>query len=97
MSASLNEEVNEWRDFNINIRVKKSQRDLINRAADILGKTRTDFILESVEKTAQEVLMDRRFFGLDDDKFDEFVALLDEPPVYYKEMNELLTKKAAWE
>jgi uncharacterized protein (DUF1778 family) len=97
MSASLYEEVNEWRDFNINIRVKKSQHDLINRAADILGKTRTDFIIESVEKTAQDVLIDRRFFGLDENKFDEFVALLDEAPVYSKEMNELLTKKAPWE
>jgi uncharacterized protein (DUF1778 family) len=89
--------VNEGRDVNINIRVKKSQRDLIDRAAEVQGKTRTDFILDSVQKTAQEVLLDRRFFGLDDDKFDRFVAILDEPPVGYAEMHELLTQKAPWE
>jgi uncharacterized protein (DUF1778 family) len=98
MTVSLDDGlVNEGRDVNINIRVKKSQRDLIDRAAEVQGKTRTDFILDSAQKTAQEVLLDRRFFGLDDDQFDRFVAMLDEPPIYYEEMHELLTKKAPWE
>ena len=66
MYASVEEGLeNETRNVTINIRAKKNQRDLIDRAADLQGKSRSEFMLDSAQKTAQDVLLDQRFFGLD--------------------------------
>ena len=64
MYASVEEGLeNETRNVTINIRAKKNQRDLIDRAADLQGKSRSEFMLDSAQKTAQDVLLDQRFFG----------------------------------
>nr|WP_295614130.1 DUF1778 domain-containing protein [Chamaesiphon sp. GL140_3_metabinner_50] len=48
MYASVNEGLtNDIRDVTINIRAKKNQRDLIDRAAELQGKSRSEFMLES--------------------------------------------------
>jgi uncharacterized protein (DUF1778 family) len=46
----------------INIRAKKNQRDLIDRAAELQGKSRSEFMLESAQKIAQDVLLDPTIF-----------------------------------
>jgi uncharacterized protein (DUF1778 family) len=98
MPASVDEGLaNETRDVTINIRAKKNQRDLIDRAAELQGKSRSEFMLESAQKTAQDVLLDQRFFGLDEAKFQQFVELLDEPPTYDEQLHKLLTTKAPWD
>jgi uncharacterized protein (DUF1778 family) len=98
MYASVDEGLaNETRDVTINIRAKKNQRDLIDRAAELQGKSRSEFMLESAQKTAQDVLLDQRFFGLDEAKFRQFVELLDEPPTHHEQLHKLLTNKAPWD
>jgi hypothetical protein len=42
------------RDININIRAKRTQRDLIDQAAEMLGKSRSDFMLETACREAEE-------------------------------------------
>ncbi len=46
----------------LNIRIKPATRNLIDRAAELLGKTRTDFVLEASESRAEEVVLDRTVF-----------------------------------
>ncbi len=43
------------RDININIRAKRLQRDLIDQAAGLLGKTRSDFIFCVSSKRIQSI------------------------------------------
>ena len=70
MSTSAFEEtVSQNRDVTINIRAKQTQRDLVDRAAEIEGKSRSEFMLETAYQKAQEVLLDRSFFVLDELKF----------------------------
>jgi uncharacterized protein (DUF1778 family) len=88
---------NETRNVKINIRAKKHQRDLIDRAAELQGKSRSEFMLDSAQKSAQDVLLDRRLFVLDDIQFQQFVELLDEPPTHHERLHELLTSKAPWD
>ena len=38
---------NATRDVSINIRARNAQRDLIDRAAEAIGKNRSDFMLEA--------------------------------------------------
>jgi len=45
----------------LNMRIKPATRNLIDRAAELLGKTRTDFMLEASERRAEEVLLDRSY------------------------------------
>lgn len=80
----------------INLRALPEQRDLIDHAADLLGKNRSDFMLEAACERAQSVLLDQAFFALDDAKFKQFVDLLDAPPASNDGLERLLALKAPW-
>jgi uncharacterized protein (DUF1778 family) len=85
------------RDVNINLRASQKQRSLIDRAAAALGKNRSDFMLEASCREAESVLLDRRYFALDADRFKEFTAMLDEPPASNPRLRRLLSEKSPWE
>ncbi|MDJ0675384.1 MAG: DUF1778 domain-containing protein [Calothrix sp. MO_167.B42] len=81
----------------INIRVQQKQRDLIDAAASILGKTRSDFMLEVACQEAQNVILDNTFFALDNEKYQEFLAILDSPPKADEKLHKFLTAKSPWD
>jgi len=81
----------------INLRVTRHDRDLIDRAADALGKNRTEFMLEATRRAAEDALLDRTLFRLDSERFEAFQAALDAPANPPKALRELMTKKAPWE
>src|SRR2546426_494441 len=54
------------RDVAINLRANRRQRALIDRAAEALGKNRSDFMLEAACREANTVLVDRRFLLIDE-------------------------------
>ena len=67
----------------INLRIEAQTRQLIDDAATALGKTRTEFMVESARASAIDVLLDRRLFVLGDADYDAFVdALGDAPDVH---------------
>ena len=80
----------------INLRVLPEERDLIDHAAKLLGKNRSDFMLESACDRARTVLLDQVFFRLDTDKFEQFTALLDAPPSQNPGLERLLAVKVPW-
>ena len=49
------------RDAAINLRALPEQRDLIDHAARLLGKNRSDFMLEVACERAQAVVLDQVF------------------------------------
>jgi len=49
----------------LNLRIKPGDRSLIDRAAEGVGKTRTDFVLDAARRAAEEALLDRVFFNVD--------------------------------
>lgn len=84
------------RDAAINLRALPQQRDLIDQAAQLLGKNRSDFMLEAACDKAQGVLLDQVFFSLDDAKFKKFTDLLDAPIQANAGLERLLAIKAPW-
>ncbi len=64
----------------INLRTDEARRTLIDRAAEALGKDRTEFMLDAATREAQSVLLDRRLFHLDEAAFRRFAKALDAPP-----------------
>ena len=81
----------------INLRASEASRALIDRAAAAVGKDRTQFMLEAATREAQSVLLDRRFFQLDEDAFRRFQEALEAPPADNPHLRKLLAKQAPWE
>lgn len=63
----------------INLRAMPEQRDLIDHAAALLGKNRSDFMLEVACEQARSIVLDQTFFALDSEKYKQFTELLDAP------------------
>jgi uncharacterized protein (DUF1778 family) len=81
----------------INLRVTRSQKALIDRAASALGRNRSDFMLQAACQEAESVLLDRRYFVLPEAEFKRFTAMLDKPPASNPRLERLLRTKAPWD
>jgi uncharacterized protein (DUF1778 family) len=81
----------------INLRADRRKRALIDRAAERLGKNRSEFMLDAACREAMTVLLDQRFFLLDARAYKKFTAALDRPPSKNTKLRRLLMSKAAWE
>jgi len=81
----------------INIRAKARQRDLIDRAAERLGRSRSDFMLEAACQAAEDVLLDQTYFSVDAGTFAAFKAMLDQPLPPTDQLRRLIRTKAPWD
>lgn len=81
----------------INLRIESHTRQLIDDAAAILGKTRTEFMVDSARRQAIDVLLDQRLFVLDSERYDAFVRALDNPPASGPKLRSLLRRVPAWQ
>ena len=89
----------ESRNAPINLRAQPTQRQLIDKAASLMGKSRSDFMLEVACREAMDVLLDQRLFLLNEEQFQAFESALSTPlPADKQEcIQKLLDKKAPWE
>jgi uncharacterized protein (DUF1778 family) len=85
------------RSDNINIRVTPETLGLIDRAARVAGKTRTDFILDTVKQAAEDTILDQRVFILDEAQWNAFVAMLDAPPRPNERLMAPMARRPSWE
>ena len=81
----------------ISLRATAAQKSVIDRAARIKGKSRTEFMLEAATGAAEDAICDQRLIQLDDADYRAFVRMLDEPAEPGPELARLMTKKALWE
>jgi uncharacterized protein (DUF1778 family) len=81
----------------INLRIETHTRRLIDDAAAILGKTRTEFMIESARREAIDVLLDQRLFMLDSEYYDAFMHALDNPLAPGPKLRSLLRRVPAWQ
>jgi uncharacterized protein (DUF1778 family) len=81
----------------INLRTPLSQRELIDRAAQLQGKSRTDFMLEASRDKAEQVLLDQTMFTVSAKQFKAFEALMSKPLAQNPRLMSLLAKRAPWD
>lgn len=81
----------------INLRIETNTRQLIDEAAAILGKTRTEFMIDSARRQAIDVLLDQRLFVLDHDRYEAFMHALDNAPAPGPKLRSLLRRVPAWQ
>jgi uncharacterized protein (DUF1778 family) len=81
----------------INLRTPVSQRELIDRAARLQGKSRTDFMLEASREKAEQVLLDQTLFAVSTKQYKAFEALMNAPLTQNVGLKRLLAKRAPWD
>ena len=81
----------------VNMRVEPNQLDLIDTAANLSGKSRTAFILDAAYQAAEQTLLERTLFLLNDEQWEAFNQALDAPPSKNEKLRQLLQTKAPWE
>ncbi len=85
------------RETNIHIRAHATDRDLIDRAAEATGRTRSEFVLDTARREAEEVLREQRVFHLDATAWKTFMSELDRAPRSNPKLAALLSRKAPWD
>jgi uncharacterized protein (DUF1778 family) len=81
----------------LNLRIKPQVRELIDRAAELAGKNRTDFVLDAARRAAEETLLDHTVFTVSPKVYREFLARLDAPPQPNNRLIKSLQTPAPWE
>ena len=81
----------------LNLRIKPELRGLIDRAAELSGKNRTDFVLDAARVAAADALLDRTVFVVNPKAYAEYLARLDAPPRPNSRLRRSLQTNAPWE
>lgn len=81
----------------LNLRIKAEVRELIDHAAELAGKNRTDFVLDAARQAAADTIRDRTMLIFPPEAYAAFVKLLDAPPRPNKRLRRALRKRAPWE
>jgi uncharacterized protein (DUF1778 family) len=81
----------------LNMRIKPMDRCLIDHAAKLMGKNRTDFVLDAARQAAQNTLLDRSVIPVSEKTYAAFVAMLDAPPQPNVRLRKSLQTPAVWE
>ena len=85
------------RDTTIHIRAPRQTKELIEAAATAVGKSLSEFTLESARKHAIDVLLDQRLFVLHPDQYAAFMYALDNPPPAGLKLKALLKRRPLWQ
>jgi uncharacterized protein (DUF1778 family) len=81
----------------IEVRTTPSMKSLLQRAAATSHKNVTEFLLEAGINAAEESLLDRRLFQLDDAQWQAFQDVLDRPVTEKPRLARLLSEKSVLE
>ncbi len=62
------------------LRIPDQARAIIDRAAAIRGKNRSEFMIEAALVAAEDTLLDQTFVKVDRAAYNHFLKVLDQPP-----------------
>ncbi len=79
------------------MRVRPEVRSLIDHAAALTGKNRTDFVLDAARQAAQNAILDQTVISLSGKSYAAFVALLDARPKANERLRKTMRTKPVWE
>lgn len=85
------------KEYPISMRLPEADIAMIDRAAGLCGRSRTDFVREAAVRAAEDVLMESRMVRMSPEGFSEFLAILASPPVPVPEIVEVVKRPAPWE
>lgn len=87
----------ERKEHPISMRLPEADIAMIDRAAGLRGRSRTDFVREAAVRAAEDVLMNNRLIRMSAEGFADFMAILSGPATPVPEMVDLANRAAPWE
>ena len=87
----------ERKDYPLSMRLPEADIAMIDRAAGLRGRSRTEFVRDAAVRAAEDVLMDHRLIRLSPEDSAAFLSALSGPAEPVPEMVELLRRPAPWE
>lgn len=81
----------------VNLKMREDTRALIDRAAQMQGRSRTDFMIEASRRAAEDAILDQTVISVDAETYERFVAMLDAPPQSNDRLRKTMQTKAPWE
>lgn len=87
----------ERKEYPLSMRLPEADIAIIDRAAGLRGRSRTDFVRDAAVRAAEDVLMETIPIRMSPEGFDAFLQVLAGPPKPALEMVELARRRAPWE
>ena len=87
----------ERKDYPVSMRLPEADLAIIDRAAKLRGRSRTDFVREAAMQAAEDVLLQTLPIRMSAEGFQAFVDVLSEPARPVSEMVKVLRRQAPWE
>ena len=87
----------ERKEYPISMRLPAADVTMIDRAASLRGRSRTDFVRDAAMRAAEEVIMEQTLIRMSPEGFADFTEILSHPPTIVPEMMEILRHPAPWE
>ncbi len=85
------------KDHPLSMRLPDADLAIIDRAAQLRGRSRTDFVREAAVRAAEDALMEAGLIRMSPEGFAEFMAVLAAPSTPVMPMVELVRQPAPWE
>ncbi|AZO26134.1 MULTISPECIES: DUF1778 domain-containing protein [Mesorhizobium] len=87
----------ERKEYPISMRLPEADVAMIDRAATLRGRSRTDFVRDAAVRAAEDVLMNNRLVRMSPEGFAEFMEVLSAPAAPVPDLVELAKRPAPWE
>ncbi|KNY12932.1 hypothetical protein AKG11_32020 [Shinella sp. SUS2] len=85
------------KEYPISMRLPEADVAMIDRAATLRGRSRTDFVRDAAVRAAEEVVMEQSLIRMSPEGFAGFMEVLSAPAAPVPEMVELARRPAPWE
>ena len=81
----------------INMRADESLRNLIDEAATLISKDRTNFILDTMRRESENIVLNQKNIKVDEATFNQLDALMNQPMSKNHALSALLGTQSPWE
>lgn len=81
----------------LSMRLPDTDIAIIDRAARLRGRSRTDFVRDAAVRAAEDVLMEASPIRMSAEGFDAFMSAISGPAVPVPELVDLFRRTAPWE
>ena len=84
------------REYPLSMRMPEADVAMIDRAASLRGRSRTDFMREATVQAAEHVLIENTLVRMSEDSFAAFMNAVAAPALPVSQMVEMFSRKAPW-
>ncbi len=77
--------------------MRTETRSLIDHAAMMLGRTRSDFVIEAARRAAEDAILDQTIIEVNRERYEQFLEMLDRPPQPNEKLRATMQAKPLWQ